>query len=155
EQTRPLKTVAESGQELWASPTNGPPPSVANLPLGAQLLLFLRPAELMRAREAEKILAALGPEVEGACHELESITASPLADIEQLTIAWTESPAGASSASAPFCVVQFAHQLDTQKLLASLGRPSDQAGVGLTGVVQTPHGPSIFSPPAGGGKVLL
>lgn len=149
---RDAKLLADDGKALWASPTSGARVSVANLPAGAQIILFLRPAEMMRSAEAEKILAALGPEIEAARHELESITASPIADMEQLTIAWTD---GSSSLSAPFSVVQFERPLDSKRLLASLGQPTDQAGTGLAGVVQTPHGPSIFSPPTGSGKVLL
>jgi serine/threonine protein kinase len=149
---RDAKPMADNGKALWVSPTSGGRVSVANLPAGAQIILFLRPAELMRSAEAEKILAALGPEIEAARHELESITASSMAEIEQLTIAW---PEAASAPSLPFSVVQFARPLDSKKLLSSLGQPTDQAGTGLAGVVQTPQGPSIFSPTTGGGKVLL
>jgi serine/threonine protein kinase len=146
------KPTADDGKILWASPTSGARVSVANLPAGAQIILFARPAELMRNAEADKILAALGPEVDAARRELESITASSMADIEQLTVAW---PDAASAPSAPFSVVQFARPLDSKKLLSSLGQQTDQIGAGLAGVVQTPQGPSIFSPPTGGGKVLL
>jgi len=146
------KPAVDDGKALWVSPTSGGRVSVANLPAGVQIILFLRPAELMRSAEAERILAALGPEIDAARHELESITASSMGDMEQLTIAWPDAP---GAASVPFSVVQFARPLDSKKLLSSLGQPTDQAGTGLTGVVQTPQGPSIFSPANGAGKVLL
>ena len=38
----------ENGKELWASPTNGAPISLAYLPPGVQALLVVRPAELLQ-----------------------------------------------------------------------------------------------------------
>ena len=90
EDGRDAKVAGDDGKMLWNSPTSGERVSVANLPAGVQIILFLRPAELMRSAEAEKILAALGPEIEAARRELESITASSMADIDQLTIAWPD-----------------------------------------------------------------
>src|SRR5262249_28403466 len=66
---RGARPVADDGKALWVSPTSGGRVSVTNLPAGAQIILFLRPAELMRSAEAERILAALGPEIDAARHE--------------------------------------------------------------------------------------
>jgi hypothetical protein len=57
----PTIPVDDDGQTLWASPTNGPPLELAYLPPGCQIIVALRPAEMLRNAEIVKSWAALGP----------------------------------------------------------------------------------------------
>jgi len=79
--------VDDDGKSLWVSPTAGAPISLRYLPLGTQLLLHVRPAELLTHAEGEKILAAFGPWGEGVVAHLEQHTNEALADVEELTVA--------------------------------------------------------------------
>ncbi len=60
ETTLPEETV-DDGQMLWISPTAGTPISLRYVPLGTQLLLHVRVADLLSHSEGEKVIAALGP----------------------------------------------------------------------------------------------
>jgi hypothetical protein len=54
------------GELLWASPTAGPPISLAYVPAGTQCLIHFRPALINAHPEHERIFAALGPWWEAA-----------------------------------------------------------------------------------------
>ena len=79
--------VADDGQSLWVSPTAGSPLPLNYLPAGAQLLLHLRPSELVEHAEGEKVLAALGPWGETAVAQLALSTGAHLSEIRTLTAA--------------------------------------------------------------------
>ncbi len=107
----------DEGKPLWASPTNGAPLSLAHLPSGVQAVLVLRPAELLASPEADKLLAALGPEGNAVRQEWESIAGSSLANVEQLTVAWIDSAgADASPMIVPMYVFQYVRPPDTKKI---------------------------------------
>ena len=57
----PKQLVDDDDQTLWASPTDGPPLELAYLPPGVEIILAVRPAELLAHPEGKKVLAALGP----------------------------------------------------------------------------------------------
>jgi hypothetical protein len=71
----------------WASPTSGPPLTLEYVPLGTQVVLHLRPAEIVAHSEGEKILAALGSWGERMAVEIEKFTGSKLGEIVSLLIA--------------------------------------------------------------------
>ena len=113
------KPAEDNSQAFWASPTHGTPISVDYVPPGAQAFLIVRPAELLRHAEGEKLLAALGPYGETARKELEQMAAAPLADIEQLTVAWVERmSADNASTIEPIYIFRFANPVDQEKLKA-------------------------------------
>ena len=79
--------VADDGKTLWVSPTAGEPVSLSYLPSGTQLLLHLRPAEILAHPEGEKIVAALGPWGGNSIKHLQSATGMDLAKVAALTMA--------------------------------------------------------------------
>jgi hypothetical protein len=78
----------------WVSPTNGPPPALSYLPPGAQLVLLVRPADLMATAEGARLLRAFGPGVETALHGVAGICGCDVTDLEQVQAAWQAEPAG-------------------------------------------------------------
>jgi hypothetical protein len=80
--------VDDDGETLWASPTHGPPLDLTFLHAGTEIVLALRPAELLVTREGEKSLAALGPLGQSAIDAVERTTGLSLSEIEQLIIGW-------------------------------------------------------------------
>ena len=78
--------VEDDGKTMWASPTDGPPIDLAGLPMGCELFVALRPAELLGTMEGEKLLAALGPRGQLGREYLEQQTGMALGDIERLVI---------------------------------------------------------------------
>ncbi|MEO1990392.1 MAG: protein kinase, partial [Pirellulales bacterium] len=88
-------TVRRSRAELvdsdslpWGSPTSGKPPSLAYLPLGAQLILLVRPADLVESEEGELFLKALGPFVSQSLGMLEKVSGNSLDQIETVQAGW-------------------------------------------------------------------
>lgn len=82
-----LATVADDGATLWVSPTAGQPLALNYLPLGTQLLLHVRAAELARHSEADRIAAALGPWGTQVVRQLNELSGLELDEIESLTVA--------------------------------------------------------------------
>jgi hypothetical protein len=82
-------TVADDGKTLWASPTTGPPIPWAYLPARAEVVLALRPAELLRHPEGAKLLSALGPVGQQARAALEDAAGVPASEMEHLIVAWS------------------------------------------------------------------
>jgi hypothetical protein len=64
------------------------------LPARAEIVLALRPAELLRHPEGEKLVAALGPWGARSKAAAEEVLGKPLSSFEQLTIAWTKASDG-------------------------------------------------------------
>ncbi len=139
--------VADDGSTLWTSPTIGVPWSREYIAPAAQALLLLRPAELVKHPEGEKLLAALGPSSEIARRQLES-TAGPLAEIERLTIAWVD-PLTAESTGAggwplvPMYVVRFSAPREIDSLIALWGN-AQATKEGAEQIYQTPLGTAYF-----------
>ncbi|MCC7084657.1 MAG: protein kinase [Pirellulales bacterium] len=145
-QSDEIAIVADDGATLWESPTHGSPPKLEYIAPAAQSLLFVRPSELLKHPEGEKLLTALGPRGEAARKELESVV-GPLGEIERLTIAWVD-PLTADSTGAggwplvPMFVVRFAKP-HRDLLTAKWGNPQgvDEAG---EKVYPTPIGSAFF-----------
>lgn len=82
----------------WGSPTSGPPPSLAYLPPGAQLILLARPAEIAADEEGLLFIKALGPAVEDALAAVQKTCGCGLDGIEMIQAGWqaagTGGPAG-------------------------------------------------------------
>ena len=74
---------------LWASPTAGEPLSWAYLPPRAEVVLTLRPAQLLRHTEGQKLVSALGPHGARAWAAAEAAIGMSLAELDRLTVAWT------------------------------------------------------------------
>ena len=83
----PFEIVEDDGLSLWMSPTEGEPISLAYLPAGTQVVLHLRPAELLGHPEGERVLAALGPWGAAAIEQLQAATGVDLSEVAALTVA--------------------------------------------------------------------
>lgn len=80
--------VDDDGATLWASPTDGPPLELAYLPPGVQIVLALRPKELLAHPEGEKVVAALGPLGAAAITWMEQVAGLPLREVDRLLVGW-------------------------------------------------------------------
>jgi hypothetical protein len=78
--------VDDDGKTLWASPTNGKPLDLAYLPPGAQVMISIRPAALVKHAESEKILGAFEPIGQQAVEYIEHATTVALSDMERLVV---------------------------------------------------------------------
>jgi eukaryotic-like serine/threonine-protein kinase len=89
---RPRATVAEeivNNPDLpWASPTHGPPPALAYLPPGSQLVLLARLAAVEADDEGALFRRSLGPEAEAACDTLITLCGGDAAAIDLVQAGW-------------------------------------------------------------------
>src|SRR5688572_12354476 len=63
--------IDDDGHSMWVSPTNGRPIDLNYLPPGVEIILALRPAELLGHAEGQKVFAALGPRADAALRSIE------------------------------------------------------------------------------------
>jgi serine/threonine-protein kinase len=80
--------VVDDASLPWASPTEGPPPRLAYLPPGSQLVLVARPADLSADEEGRLFLKSLGPVVAAALEQLADMSGCEVADIELVQAGW-------------------------------------------------------------------
>jgi serine/threonine-protein kinase len=80
--------VVDSDTLPWASPTSGPPPTLAYLPSGSQLILLARPADILASDEGRLFLRALGPRAAEAVTALAAIGGCPIEGIETVQGGW-------------------------------------------------------------------
>ena len=86
---RPARQVVVDDPTLpWASPTSGPPPRLAYLPPGSQLILLARLAELSADDEGRLFLGSLGPAAAEAIATLEKLCGRRIVDIESVQAGW-------------------------------------------------------------------
>lgn len=84
--TNESNLVDDDGKTLWASPTTGAPLDLAYLPPGSQIIVAMRPAELVKHGEGAKVLAALGPLGQRAIQYLEEAIVLRFGDIQSLLV---------------------------------------------------------------------
>jgi|688.fasta_scaffold63485_3 serine/threonine-protein kinase len=82
------QTVVDHDALPWASPTVGPPPTLAYLPPGAQLVLLARPAAIAAEEEGRLFLKSLGPTVAAAAAAAGTLCGTPWEGIESLQAGW-------------------------------------------------------------------
>jgi hypothetical protein len=78
--------IDDDGKTLWVSPTHGPPLDLAYLPPGVEIILALRPAELLAHPEGPKVIAALGPWAEAALQSIEATSGTDSQNFDRLVI---------------------------------------------------------------------
>jgi serine/threonine protein kinase len=140
----------DDGTMLWASPTAGPPLDPSYLPNGAQVILALRPAELLNTAEGEKLLDALGPAGASAREHLHNVLGVDPADMDQLTIAFA---ADAQLAPQAAYVVRLARDIPQETLREAWGQPARARHQGqefFEGRELAYHQPEM-----GGGRVVV
>jgi hypothetical protein len=80
----------EDAAPLWMSPTSGKPMSWAYLPPQAEIVLTVRPRQLLNHSEGKRLGAAMGPRGALIQAAAEEAIGMPLHEVEQLTVAWTK-----------------------------------------------------------------
>lgn len=142
--------VDDDGKTFWASPTDGKPLDFAYLAPGAQVLIHVRPAELLKNPEGEKTVAALGPEGQRAIAAIERVSHLPLSEIEQLSIG---------------CQISSDNQwISTLVIHASKALSSNFLRSKLSGAIEKEHGGkkysvasdhAYYSPAGDDGRILV
>jgi hypothetical protein len=138
----------------WAAPTHGPPPTLAYLPGGSQLLLTARPAEIMAEPEGPLFIKALGPEVEAALAWLTSAAGCDLQWIESVQAGWQ---AAADGSVVGGCAIRLAEGHTVRDDAASRGRQwGTTETVTVAGASVHRAGPwAYWVPQAEQGRVLV
>ncbi len=80
--------VVDSEDAAWASPTQGPPPTLSYLPPGSQLILLARPADMLLSREGKLFVQSLGPRVAAALETAAALCGCRPEGIEFVQAGW-------------------------------------------------------------------
>ncbi len=146
--------AADEHKSLWASPTSGRPISLEYVAPCAQVFLYLRPAEVLKHPEGEKLLAALGPAGSSVWHEWEELIGGPLSDVDSVLVAWVErTGAEANPPIAPMYVFRFTKPIDQTALLEHWKNPA-ATKQGSEQIYACPSG-FAYLPGTENGKVLV
>jgi len=81
-----VQVVADDGQLLWASPTNGKPVEFRLVPPEGQVFIVARPAEILASSEGGRVIEALGPQFAAGRTAWEKAAGIPLSDVEQMIV---------------------------------------------------------------------
>jgi serine/threonine protein kinase len=134
----------------WGPPTSGPPPPLAYLPAGSQLILIARPADLVADDEGRLFVAALGPQVAAVLGLLKQVSGCGLERIEEVQAGWQ---ADASGTVLGGYAIRLTQPADEQAIVAALeGLEATKAGA------ETVHAGSSLSlwlPTAEQGRVIV
>ena len=84
----PQQVVVDDPTLPWASPTSGPPPTLAYLAPGSQLILLARLAEIATDAEGMLFLKSLGPTAEAAVAKLVTLAGGDIEAIESVQAGW-------------------------------------------------------------------
>jgi len=113
--------VADDGNTLWASPTNGEPLQFSPLPTGAQIFCSLRPWYLLtQTRVGLRVFAAAGPAAAAARQQIETAVGLKFPEIELLQVALADAPAGGLQS---VYYVRPRPGMTPERWLAALGNP--------------------------------
>lgn len=81
--------VEDNGRTLWASPTAGEAIDLSVVPSGSDLIVWLRPADLLASEEGRRVWRALSPAGEAAQRAIEGEASKPLNAIDSLLVGVT------------------------------------------------------------------
>ena len=100
-------SATDDGKMLWVSPTAGEKIELEYLPPSVDLVVHVRPAELIKHPEGEKLLAALGPYGASMRGAVESATGLKLVEMERLIVGWAaDEPAAVTLIVRPALISQ-------------------------------------------------
>ncbi|MFM8494616.1 MAG: serine/threonine protein kinase, partial [Planctomycetia bacterium] len=85
-------TLVDAPDVPWASPTRGPPPTLAHLPPGSQLILLARPADLLASEEGRLFVRALGSRAEQALAAVAAACGCASDELETVQAGWQADP---------------------------------------------------------------
>ena len=80
--------IVDSPDLPWASPTAGPPPTLAYLPPGSQLILLARPAAIVSDEEGRQFVKSLGPRAADGLAMLQRLCGCGLEEIVDVQAGW-------------------------------------------------------------------
>jgi eukaryotic-like serine/threonine-protein kinase len=112
--------VADNGEILWASPTQGGPIDLANIPPGPQIFVHLRPAKLLESAEGKRALQSLGPNFEAWKKSWETSAGATWEEIDSLLVAFVDVE---SQPPRPYYVVTLKAKAVPDALLTKWGNP--------------------------------
>lgn len=143
-------TLVDAPDALWDSPTHGPPPTLAYLPPGSQLILTTRLGDALAIPEGRRFLEALGPEVQKAVDESSSLAGIGPEGLSRLTAAWQADDKGR-----PFVayVLEATAPIDRTRLSSAWGGTKPKKVGDETVHVGADRAYCI--PAAGGGRLLV
>lgn len=146
------EVVTDDGESLWASPTSGRPIDLELLPLGSQCFLHVRPAELLRSGEGERLLKALGPDFEQRLQSWQTAAGVSLTEIESLTISLLDD----DQSLRPTFAVRLAAPSEPDPPQSLAERWGNPAANQVDGFQQyEANGWSFLVPPKSGGRVFV
>ncbi|MCE9631095.1 MAG: protein kinase [Planctomycetia bacterium] len=152
--SKPRQVVVDDPELPWASPTSGPPPTLAYLPPGAQLILLARLAEIAADDEGRLFLTSLGPAAESAVADLVKLCGGDIAAIEFVQAGWQ---AGGPDEVLGAYAVRFAEGRSApaaDEAREEAWGPTEALKAGEETVYQTPT-LSLWVPTAERGRVLV
>ncbi|QDS89216.1 Protein kinase domain protein [Rosistilla ulvae] len=91
--------VIDDRYALWLPPDESDPPPLTMLPPGPQMIVVLRPADIIATSPGRKLMAAIDTELQPALAALEKRIGVPLGEVERLTMAVEGSSAGGIQAA--------------------------------------------------------
>ncbi len=125
-----LRTL--QGEPMWNPPTAGPPLEAKYLPNGVQMILSLRPRELLRHPQGKVLLETLGSGTEYALNALAQTSGVPLEQMELAVLGFLQGSSGKPPRVA--MVIHTAEPLDAAVLRNRLSG-AETARVGTRDVI--------------------
>jgi serine/threonine-protein kinase len=146
----PVQTVADDGVSLWASPTAGNPLPLDYVASGAQLILAVRPANIVRRPEGDQLLPSLGPWGDMAAHALKDATGLDLNQIDQVLLVVHDSGDGHPVSTA---IIRTLDKIAADERMPAWGKPTATTDGNATYY----QGPKLayYLPAKEGGKLLV
>lgn len=144
----PIKVIADDGESLWQSPTNGKPWDLRYIPLGAQVYIMARPAAIAGNPEGERVLRGLGERFDLSRDQFEKAAGTTLDQIESIVIGLH-----ANNGAVPTPSFRITLTAPRDDLVAAWGNPSAQTEKGETWYQG--NGWGYYAPEADAGKVFL
>ncbi len=146
-----VEQIADNGDVLWASPTNGSAVNLDFLPGGAQVFLIARPSEMLANAEGERVLRALGPDFAAARTAWETASGFELAEIEQLVLGMYGNGGQFPRVS---LVVHPASPISADALQEKWGNPTENENGGKP-FLESPNGWAYYVPADGDGAFVM
>jgi hypothetical protein len=134
----------------WGSPTAGPPPPLAYLPAGSQLILLARPADLVATDEGRLFVRALGPQVAAILGLLEKVSGCGLEQIEEVQAGWQADTSGTVQGA---YAIRLERPADEQAIRDAVGELESKESDGETMHMKSTLG--LWLPTAERGRVIV
>ena len=149
-QSTPVQAGPDDGVSLWASPTAGNPLPLDYVASSAQLILAVRPANILHRPDGDQLLPSLGPWGDMAAHAIKDATGLELNQIDQVELVVHDSGDGKPVTTA---VIRTIEKMAPEERLAAWGNPTATTDGDATYY----QGPKLcyFLPAKEGGKLLV